>query len=302
MSGAAEQLLTMAKLAVRGMRPGGGERPSASLAPRRRIALEERVAPDPGRAARYLRATDGERIGALGGDEGTVSPCYCATWETAVTLRLLSQLEGDFPLGGVLHLESELLPLRPLRADDHVRCRLELERSETTPRGVRLTLTARNWNGAEQLCSQSTAVYLIRSRDAAASPASSRQAPDAGEGEGWEELHRWALRSGAGRRYALASGDYNPIHLWSWTARPFGFRRPILHGHCTRAMVAHVLIERRFRGDPTGLRRLGITFRAPLLLPARVCLQVRETEGRGEFRVVGEDGAKVYAEGSFAGA
>lgn len=301
MNGTSSHLLNMAKLAVRGIRARGGERPSIPPSPRRRIALEERVALDPARARRYLRATDGGRIAALQGAEGVVSPCYCATWETAAALQLMTQLEGDFPLGGVLHLESELVPLRPLRPDDRVRCRLELERTESSPRGVRLTLTARNWNAAEQLCSESRAVYLIRSREASSGAGRRREGEEA-PSSGWEEVHRWALRSGAGRRYALASGDFNPIHLWGWTARPFGFRRPVLHGYCTQAMVAHALIERRFRGDPTALRRLRIAFRAPLLLPARVRLEVRDGPEQREFRVVGEDGGRVYAEGSFAGA
>lgn len=301
MSGTGAQLLAMAKLAARGLRSAGGERPSVPPAPKRRIALEERIAPDPGRVARYLRATDGERITALRGEDAIVPPTFCATWETAATLRLLTELEGDFPLGGVLHLETELVPLRPFRPDDRGRCRLELERSETTPRGVRLTLAARNWNAAEQLCSQSTSVYLIRAREAPAGT-SRRERAEGGETEaGWEELHGWRLEAGAGRRYALASGDFNPIHLWSLTARPFGFRRPILHGYCTQGMVANALVERRFRGDPTALRRLRIAFRVPLLLPARVRLLVREREGSGEFQVVGEEPGRVFAEGSFAG-
>ena len=49
--------------------------------------------------------------------------------------------------------------------------------------------------------------------------------------DGWGELARWELPAGAGRRYARVSGDYNPIHLWALTARPFGFRAPILHGY-----------------------------------------------------------------------
>jgi acyl dehydratase len=40
----------------------------------------------------------------------------------------------------------------------------------------------------------------------------------------------WALPQDAGRRYAALSGDWNPIHLWGWSARLFGLRQPIIHG------------------------------------------------------------------------
>ena len=101
--------------------------------------------------------------------------------------------------------------------------------------------------------------------------------------------------------WASVSGDWNPIHLWSWTARPFGFRRPILHGFCTEAMVAHALIRHRLGGDPAALRRLRIAFRAPLPLPASVRLLTGEGIGSRWFRVAELDGEKVFAEGTWAG-
>ncbi len=306
MMGGADALLAMARLAVRGMRaPQPGSHPP--VAPRRRTAVERRgTVPPAERMAAYLRATDGARIPAFQGADAVAPPLYCATWETLATLELLTQVADGLPsFAGVVHLEGETLPLRPFRPGDRVRCRVELERVEETPRGFRLLVTSRNWNGAEQLCSEGSAAFLVRTRGADAPREGGRpreaEAGPAALPEGGEEVARWRLGSGAGRRYALASGDYNPIHLWGWTARPFGFSRPILHGFCTKAMVAHALVERRFRGDPAALRRLSITFRAPLLLPAGVRLLVGDADGRHAFRVVSEDGARTHAEGEFTG-
>jgi acyl dehydratase len=39
------------------------------------------------------------------------------------------------------------------------------------------------------------------------------------------------------RSYARLSGDYNPIHLFTWSARLFGFKQPIIHGMWTKARV-----------------------------------------------------------------
>lgn len=66
-----------------------------------------------------------------------------------------------------------------------------------------------------------------------------------------------------GRRYARVSGDYNPIHLAGWLARPFGFRRAIAHGVGSMARIDAEL--GRLAGAPT--RELGIRFRRPLELP-----------------------------------
>lgn len=71
-----------------------------------------------------------------------------------------------------------------------------------------------------------------------------------------------------GLRYARVSGDYNPIHLAGWLARPFGFRRAIAHGVGSMARIDAEL--GRLSCTPT--RELSIRFRRPLELPSATCL------------------------------
>lgn len=69
-----------------------------------------------------------------------------------------------------------------------------------------------------------------------------------------------------GRRYARVSGDYNPIHLAGWLARPFGFRRAIAHGVGIMARIDAEL----GRGSQT--RELSVRFRRPVELPGSTVL------------------------------
>ncbi len=286
------------QLVLRAVRARGGAGGRRGEIPRRRLAVERRgIEIDPGRVEAYRRVT--------GGGGGSALPLtYPALWETALALELLAA--GDFPLPsrGLLHLESELLHLRPLYPDDRPRCRVELDGVEEHPQGLRLTLVSRNWNASGQLCLEDTLVMLARLPDASGSrarrEAADARADPAGE---WREVESWRLRSNHGRRYARVSGDFNPIHLWSWSSRPFGFRRPILHGFCTQAMVARALVERCLGGDPARLRRLRIFFRSPLPLPARVELRVarKESGSGGYFRLIREEAGKPVAEGEFVG-
>lgn len=317
MSGRLDHLRALLRLVVRGARARGGPGPEPG-GPRRKAAVERSgVTADPRRVARYLAATGGSRIAAFAGDGAILPPLFPATWETAACLELFASLEPPLPLGGIIHQEEETTLLRPLRADEPFRCRVELERVERTRRGHRLTVVARNWTSAGILCSQSTLVFLVRTRGGGDAPSerptrgghSGDDTPEhpGPDGErhlriepGWRDLDRWKLSGGAGRRYARASGDFNPIHLWGFTARPFGFARPILHGYCIEARVAHALVEKLWSGDPRALRRLRIAFRAPLPLPSTVLLRVAEgSEGR--FQVAADSGEVVFAEGSFAG-
>jgi acyl dehydratase len=304
---ALQQIGSMLRLVARGITARGAAEAPPEV-PKRKPAVE-RVYPgvDAALHARYLRATGGDRVHRL--VAGTLSPVFPAVWETTQALELFARLDRPLPAGGLVHVEGELVSLRPIEVDDHVRCRVELERAERVRKGIRLTLTARTWTGAGQLCTQSSAVFLARTRRPDESAGERQPRPtarDEGDPRGepperWDEVARWRLGGGAGRRYARVSGDWNPIHLWSWSARPFGFRRPILHGFCTEAMVAHALIEHRLGGEPTALRRLRIAFRAPLPLPATVRLLAGEGIGSRWFRVADASGETVYAEGTWAG-
>lgn len=292
----------MARLVARGMRAEPGTIPVATGGPRRRPAAERAgITADPRAIARYLAATGGQGITAFGGAGAVLPPLFAATWQTALALELLAALDPPLAVVGVVHLEDETTTLRCLRADECFRCRVELERAEPARGGVRLELVARNWTMAGILCAQSRLVFLVRTRGPADAPRERRPADDGAEPAAWEALDRWRLDGGAGRRYARASGDYNPIHLWGLTARPFGFARPILHGYATEARVAHALVERRLGGDPHALRRLRIAFRAPLALPALARLDVATDGEPHRFRVVSDADERLFADGDFSG-
>jgi acyl dehydratase len=101
---------------------------------------------------------------------------------------------------------------------------------------------------------------------------------------------RWHLPDDLGRRYASVSGDRNPIHMHSLTAKAFGFPRAIAHGMWTKARCLAAL-------EPSlpGAYEVEVEFRKPILLPARV-----DFERSGErFRV--RSGDRVHLLGRIRG-
>ena len=73
----------------------------------------------------------------------------------------------------------------------------------------------------------------------------------------------WTLKDNLGRQYAAVSGDHNPIHLHSWSAKPFGFPRAIAHGMWTKARcLASLRLPDAFEVD--------VKFKKPIPLPSRV--------------------------------
>ena len=71
--------------------------------------------------------------------------------------------------------------------------------------------------------------------------------------------------SGTGLRYAAVSGDYNPHHLYTITARLFGFKTAIAHGMWSLARVTASL-EREF--DLHGPALIEASFKLPVFMPA----------------------------------
>jgi acyl dehydratase len=97
---------------------------------------------------------------------------------------------------------------------------------------------------------------------------------------GWSEPLVVDVPASTGRRYARASGDYNPFHLHALLARPFGFPRAIAHGMWTLAWaLAHL------RDPLPDAHTVEATFRKPVLMPARIALRDRTTAAGREVEV-----------------
>ncbi|GAB3285694.1 MaoC/PaaZ C-terminal domain-containing protein [Sinomonas notoginsengisoli] len=81
----------------------------------------------------------------------------------------------------------------------------------------------------------------------------------------------WQLGSQTGRAYAAVSGDFNPIHLSSISARALGMRRSIAHGMYT---ASRALAEvGTVKGDSFVW---DAKFEAPVFLPARVAVNITD--------------------------
>ena len=98
-----------------------------------------------------------------------------------------------------------------------------------------------------------------------------KSAPQGGESsrrpdeDGLTPSAEWRLGGDLGRRYAGVSGDRNPIHMHSLTAKPLGFPGAIAHGMWTKARCLAALQSRL----PDAFA-VEVRFRKPIVLPARV--------------------------------
>lgn len=92
-----------------------------------------------------------------------------------------------------------------------------------------------------------------------------------------------------GRRYGAVSGDRNPIHLHALSARAFGFPRAIAHGMWTKARCLGAIA-----GELPDAYAVSVTFRKPVLLPARVSFEADRSAEIIDF-TLNSHGAKSEA-------
>ncbi|MGB3725555.1 MAG: MaoC/PaaZ C-terminal domain-containing protein [Glaciecola sp.] len=84
-----------------------------------------------------------------------------------------------------------------------------------------------------------------------------------------------------GRRYAKVSGDYNPIHLYPYTAKLLGFKKAIAHGMYSKAWaVSNLAQQHSFASQPT---LITTTFMQPISLPLSTQLSVSKSANEIDF-------------------
>ena len=239
------------------------------------------VAPSSGLAA--YRRTCG-----LAADARTLPLTYPHALASPLHLALVT--DPAFPVRalGLVHLRDSIRSLRRLPAGAPLDLGCRIEGPRETARGQEFDLvTEARVDGA--LAWAETAVLLARKPGAGGGRKPPTAAPARAPGA---PLARWELPANLGRRYATASGDWNPIHLCAASARLFGFRRAIVHGMWSLARCVAEL-------DPGGdAVTVEAAFKLPIFLPATVALHATRGPSGADFALTEGDGARPYLTGS----
>ena len=100
----------------------------------------------------------------------------------------------------------------------------------------------------------------------------------------------WQVPDDIGRRYASVSGDINPIHMHSLSAKLFGMPGAIAHGMW---MKAHCLasLEHHLRGP----HRAEVSFKTPLKIPGKAAFS-----GETEFALHNARNGKPHLTGKIS--
>jgi MaoC like domain len=200
----------------------------------------------------------------------------------AFPLHMAVMADGGFPFGavGLVHIENRIAQQRPIGLGEELTIRVRPTKLEAHPRGQTFSLvTEANTDGETIWESTSTMLRRGPTQKPADGPKPSKYRTESSRRplEGGAE---WRLAGDLGRRYAAVSGDRNPIHMHSLTAKPLGFPRAIAHGMWTKARCLAAL-----EGRLSDAFAVDVRFRKPILLPGKVQFASTSEGGEIDFAV-----------------
>jgi hypothetical protein len=207
-----------------------------------------------------------------------------ATWIETLFLGPMAAivLSDAFPFSplGLIHLRQHITSARPVGPDEELDAVCRLAAVRETGRGFEIdfAMTLHSdgevpWSGLATVLSRNAVTRERTRRDEARSAER--------EDEGWN-VQLIDAPADIGRRYASASGDWNPHHLWPATARLVGYRRPIAHGMWTLGRALAHLETLPATGVFTPWTAEA-DFKRPIYLPGRATLRWRDGGG-GDLR------------------
>jgi acyl dehydratase len=196
-----------------------------------------------------------------------------------LALSLMTDSSFPFPALGLVHIANRIVQHRPIRITEQLQIKVWAADLESHPRGRQFRLHSEVRVG-EELAWEEGSTYL--KRGGSSEDGGSRKNREDGEEQELPVTATWRLPGDLGRRYGSVSGDLNPIHIHSLSARLFGFPTAIAHGMWTKARCLAAL-------DPRLPERFSVevAFKKPILLPATVEFSELATPSGIRFAVRG---------------
>jgi acyl dehydratase len=175
-------------------------------------------------------------------------------------LHLALMTDGKFPFAavGLVHIANMIRQHRPIQTSEKLSLRVWADDLRDHPKGLQFSVVSQARAG-DELVWEEVSTNLRRGGS------------DSSDGTSREDdveipaAATWKLPADLGRRYAAVSGDANPIHMHSLSAKAFGFKSAIAHGMWTKARCLAAL-----GSSLPGSYEVSVEFKRPIFLPATV--------------------------------
>jgi NAD(P)-dependent dehydrogenase (short-subunit alcohol dehydrogenase family)/acyl dehydratase/putative sterol carrier protein len=243
----------------------------------------------------YAAATD-DGNAAYAGEDGVAPPMFHVNPFIKVMMKMATDPDLELDLLRLVHGEHDVTFHRVIRHGDVLQLRGTLAdvQEKSSGRVVKYGMYA-FVDG--ELAIEGSTTYFIRGKKKEgggekkepSAPPEPPPAPDLTIDQ--------VVTADQASRYAVASGDDNPIHVDVATARAAGLPGVILHGLCTMAFAQRDLINALCGGDPARLERLSVRFARPVFPGSTLRLNVWRDGTTARFETINAEGQSVITNG-----
>jgi len=218
---------------------------------------------DAGNLAAYCHAT-----GLRFGDSLPVTYPFALAFPTV--MQLLTARDFPFPAVGSVHVENVIERRREISVSEPLDIRTHVENLHEHPKGLVVDAITEISVGRELVWRQ-TSSFMHQQRTSLSGGPKPEPKPEEAPPP---PLRTLRVDQAQIHRYAAASGDRNPIHMSSLSAKAFGFPRAIAHGMWSAAAILGT-IEGRVPAAAT----YSVKFGKPILLPSTINVYADRVSG-----------------------
>jgi acyl dehydratase len=224
-------------------------------------------------------------IGLSAKGDGHIPPLALQIAVAPLHLTLIGDARFPFRALGLVHMSQHITQTRAIADDAHFDVRTYTTNARWEKRGMSFAIVTEVRVGKRIVWRGETrALAMMKSPGkAAASPGRTESTWPYLPRDTHVETHRESIQvpEHTGRRYAGIAGDLNPIHQHALLARPFGFKRAIVHGTWT---LARALVSAGIPEQPS--YTMEASFRRPVELPSTIIVRAFAPDEQGMKRVI----------------
>lgn len=176
-------------------------------------------------------------------------------------MEIITDPAFPFAAMGLVHIQNSIRQHRPIAASETLTIQVKPANLRAHDKGLQFDILT-TLSSANEVVWESVSTMLRRQGSGSDS---APKAASAAKTAAPAATVQWTVPADTGRKYGAASGDRNPIHLYAFTAKLFGFPRAIAHGMWTKARCMAAL-----DGRLPDAFSVDVQFKLPVLLPARV--------------------------------
>ena len=210
-------------------------------------------------------------------------PTYPHIVAFPLAMRLMTDTSFPFAVVGLVHIENRIEQLRPIGAGETLTVRVHTADLQPHDRGTQFKIHNVAESGGEVVW-RSVNTYLHKEGGGGKADGEKTEPP--------QPKAIWDVPGDIGRRYGDVSGDINPIHMHTLTARLFGMPRAIAHGMWMKARCLAAL-----EGELPESFAVDVRFKLPVLLPAKVGFSSSQDDGAWEFALHDAKSGKPHLTG-----